>query len=204
MANLITLRGFVCSPVETRIMANGLVVGNFRMGSNIRKLDPGSGLWVDGPTNWFRVNMFRSLATNAVLSISKGDRILVSGKLKITNFTRKNGNPGMGVEIDADSIGLDLQFGTATYHRGTGVRLAGQGNSPADGGPAAEGGTPLSLVSDNSEPPDFARESEGESSDGQDEASRDDDGQEADGDELGDGEAVDTETGEIASSTAVF
>ncbi len=193
MANLITLRGFVCSPVETRILANGLVVGNFRMGSNIRKIDPGTGEWVDGPTNWFRVNMFRSLATNAVVSISKGDRILVSGKLKITNFTRKDGNPGMGVEIDADSIGLDLQFGTATYHRGTGVRVAGQDNSQGDGGHTTQGDASVTLVSDNNEPPDFAQDPDGDAS-----------GTPDDGDGLDAGEQVDQETGELSDVEPAF
>ncbi len=136
MANQISLRGFVSSEIETNTMDSGLVIGKFRMGSNIRRIDPITNQWVDGKTNWFRVNTFRSLAQNTMVSIHKGDRILVVGKLRISAFVRKDGTPGTGVEIDADSIGPDLQFGTASYHRLKSARPAGQGDPSPDGAPA--------------------------------------------------------------------
>lgn len=139
MANQISLRGFVSSEIETNTMDNGLVIGKFRMGSNIRRVDPITNQWVDGKTNWFRVNTFRSLAQNTMASIHKGDRILVVGRLRISTFVRKDGTPGTNVEIDAESIGPDLQFGTASYHRLKSARPAGQGDSSHEGAPTYPG-----------------------------------------------------------------
>lgn len=158
MANYISLRGFVSSEIETKTMDNGLLIGKFRMGSNVRKRDDITNQWVDGKTNWFRVNTFRSLAQNTMSSIHKGDRILVVGKLRITSFTRADGTPGTGVEIDADSIGPDLQFGTATYHRLKSARPAGQNGYSDDGAPSYPGNEPTAgngyHDEDRSEDPD--------------------------------------------------
>ncbi|MDD0858389.1 single-stranded DNA-binding protein [Arthrobacter alpinus] len=117
MANYISLRGFVSSDITMSTTDSGLVIAKFRMGSNTRQQDPITNQWVDGKTNWFQVSAFRALATNAMISIHKGNRIVVTGKLKVTSYLRKDGTPGNGVDIEADSIGLDLNFGTVTYHR---------------------------------------------------------------------------------------
>ncbi|AIY00681.1 hypothetical protein ART_1082 [Arthrobacter sp. PAMC 25486] len=214
MANQITLRGFLSSSVESHTLDNGLIVGNFRMGSAIRKLDSITNQWVDGPTSWFRVNMFRSLATNTMLSIGKGDRVLVIGKLKVVSFLRKDGTPGTGVEIDADSIGPDLQFGTATYHRGGGLRTVGQDNSQNDAGASYGGG--LSLVGAEGRP---AAGSEPADPEGEDDDDMADDGQTAaressvsedssegteDNGGLEEGEHADSQTGEITSVGSPF
>ncbi|MET4004808.1 MULTISPECIES: single-stranded DNA-binding protein [Arthrobacter] len=140
MGNHISLRGFVSSEIVMNTTDSGLVIGKFRMGSNMRRLDPITNKWVDGPTNWFRVNVFKALASNTMVSIHKGDRILIVGKLKVTSYLRKDGSHATGVEIDADSIGPDLQFGTANYRRKTSARLAGPGDGEIGHDPGGWGG----------------------------------------------------------------
>ena len=128
VANYVTIRGFVSSDFVMRNTPTGLVIGNFRMGSNDRRQDPITKEWHDGHTNWYQISAFRSLAQNAVSSIHKGDRILVMGKITIKTYLRKDGTEGTSVEIEADSIGPDLKYGTAHYTRmssGTEVGLAG-------------------------------------------------------------------------------
>lgn len=211
MANQITLRGFLSSSVESRTLDNGLIVGNFRMGSNIRKPDPITNQWVDGPTSWFRVNMFRSLATNTMLSIGKGDRVLVIGRLKVVSFLRKDGTAGTGVEIDADSVGPDLQFGTATYHRGGGLRTVGQDHSQNDAGTSY--GSGLSLVGTEGfpttghEPADPGTDDDYDvADDGQAEAMEDSVSASSSDDNGGlvEGEHADAQTGEITSVGVPF
>jgi single-strand DNA-binding protein len=215
MANFLTIRGFVCSAVETRTTPNGLVVGHFRMGSTHRRQDPVTNAWSDGDTNWFRVNVFRALAQNSVSSIHKGDRIIVVGKLHMVNYMRKDGNPGISVEIDAESIGADLQFGTAFYARTGALRqnnesAASQYDAGSQGdGPkanAGEGGYyPTAAGRDDSDDTDpdglntTQRDTEEhESSEGRDEDDTDnDDGVEA-------GEVADRETGELVKDAAPF
>jgi single-stranded DNA-binding protein len=77
--------------------------------------DPG---W---PANWFTVTGFRQLAINASTSVSKGDRIIVTGKLRVRDWD--NGErTGTSVEIEADSIGHDLSWGSAKFTRTVLVR----------------------------------------------------------------------------------
>lgn len=201
MANFLTIRGFVCSAVEVRNTQTGLVVGNFRMGSTHRRQDPITNVWVDGDTNWFRINVFRALAQNAVSSIHKGDRIIVVGRLHLVNYLRKDGSPGISVEIDAESIGPDLQFGTALYARMGGQRQAGGSALQNDsrpqglGTPAGEGEDPADHEADRDEAPDLDLDAEL--------AELDPSSAQADG-EGDEGETVDKETGEVNSGNVPF
>lgn len=129
MSNYVTIQGFASSDVELDTKESGLVVGKFRMGSTHRMQDPITRLWVDGETNWYRVNMFRALAHNVAASVKKGDRIIVIGRLRIKTWLKPDGSPGMGVEIDAETVANDLKFGTCTYHRGAGRTGAANGTS---------------------------------------------------------------------------
>lgn len=201
VANFLTIRGFVCSAVEVRNTPTGLVVGNFRMGSTHRRQDPITNVWVDGDTNWFRINVFRALAQNAVSSIHKGDRIIVVGRLHLVNYLRKDGSPGMSVEIDAESIGPDLQFGTALYARTGGQRQAGGSAIQNDsrpqglGTPAGEGEDPADHEADRDEAPNLDLDAEL--------AELDPSSAQADG-EGEEGETVDKETGEVNSGNVPF
>ena len=130
MSNYVTLQGFASSDVELDTKESGLVIGKFRMGSTHRVQDPATKVWGDGPTNWFRVNVFRSLAHNVAASVHKGDHIIVSGKLRIKTWLRLDGSQGMSVEIDAETVGNDLKFGTCTYHRNATPRTNAQAPYP--------------------------------------------------------------------------
>jgi single-strand DNA-binding protein len=77
--------------------------------------------WVDGETNWYTITAFRQLALNVASSVSKGDRIIVSGKLRVRDWD--NGErSGTSVEIEAETMGHDLVWGTTTFARTTLVR----------------------------------------------------------------------------------
>jgi single-strand DNA-binding protein len=215
MANHISLRGFVSSEFEMRTTADGIVIGKFRMGSTDRRLDPITNTWTDGRTNWYHITVFRALASNAVASIRKGDRILVVGKLHINSFLRKDGTPGTSVEIDAESIGPDLQFGTAHYTRMVSARPAGQGNSRDDAGHPSVGEL-LSARDEGEFPEDQPAdsrapfESGGQQDDGNGTGDDDDQAAALDSDEtdeadgLEEGEHADMETGEISKEPVPF
>jgi single-strand DNA-binding protein len=71
---------------------------------------------VDSDVNWFTISSFRQLAGNVSQSISKGERILVSGRLKVRDWD--NGErSGTSVEVEASAIGHDLNFGTSSFER---------------------------------------------------------------------------------------
>ena len=79
MPDTITVTGLVATTPKNLVTASGLAVTTFRLASNQRKYDKAQQKWVDGETNWFTVTTFRQLATNVVVSLQKGQRIVVTG-----------------------------------------------------------------------------------------------------------------------------
>lgn len=215
MANTITIRGFATTGIELRTTATGLVVGDFRMGSNERRPDPVTNVWADGPTNWFRVHVFRALAQNAASSIHKGDRIIVVGKLKISTYLRKDGTTGTSVDIDAETIGPDLQLGTAHYVRVSSAHPAGRDYSRNDSDPSnvsplnsGGGGEDGPLNGDSSDEDDRG-DGDGDSNDAGDQGSvleHSEDPMDPDEalESVAEGEILDRATGELIAENAPF
>lgn len=117
MSDNISVRGFVATDVRSNTTDHGLAVASFRMCTTERRYDRELGTWVDGHTNWYSVSMFRQLAANAALSIHKGDRVVVAGRLKIRQWSRDDGRSGTNIDLEADTVGHDLMWGTASFRR---------------------------------------------------------------------------------------
>jgi single-strand DNA-binding protein len=112
----IAVRGLIATTPRQVVTESGLTVVSFRLANSFRKFDIEKQAWVSSDTNWYTVSGFRKLAENSANSLSKGDRVLVSGKLKIRDWD--NGErSGTSVEIEADAIGHDLTFGTSSFER---------------------------------------------------------------------------------------
>lgn len=123
MTDIITVRGYVATEVRLTLAQSGLPISGFRMCSTERRFDKETNGWVDGHTNWYSVSMFRQLATNAGASLKKGDRVIVTGRLKVRPWINVDGRTGTSVEIDADGVGHDLMWGTANFRRTTADRI---------------------------------------------------------------------------------
>jgi single-strand DNA-binding protein len=96
-----------------------------------RRYDRSKKAWVDGETNWFTITSFRQLAINSASSISKGDRVVATGRLKVRDWD--NGErTGTSVEIEANSLGPDLSWGTAEFTRTSLVREDPEGQDLED------------------------------------------------------------------------
>lgn len=121
MSEIITVTGLVATTPRHLVTQDGLPITSFRMAASHRRFDRTANKWVDGETNWFTVTAFRQLAINAAGSISKGERVLVTGKLRVRDWD--NGErAGTSVEIEAEALGHDLTWGTATFTRTVLVR----------------------------------------------------------------------------------
>ncbi|MEZ2371054.1 single-stranded DNA-binding protein [Arthrobacter sp. RCC_34] len=116
MADIITVRGFVAGDVRPGTTNGGVNTANFRLGSTDRHYDRATQQWVDGDTNWFTVQAYRQLAGNIAGSVKKGQRVVVMGRLKLRQWER-DGRVYNVAQIDAESIGHDLSWGTANYQR---------------------------------------------------------------------------------------
>lgn len=113
--------GLVATTPRHIITQDGLPITSFRLASSSRKFDRALSKWIDGETNWYTVTAFRTLAVNAAQSVNKGDRIIVKGKLRVRDWD--NGErAGTSVEVEADSMGHDLAWGTDTFTRTVLVR----------------------------------------------------------------------------------
>ncbi|MDF2508437.1 MAG: hypothetical protein K0Q52_2296 [Microbacterium sp.] len=114
MIDMVTIVGRVATDPTQSQTGGGVPVTNFRLASTHRRFDNATREWTDAGTNWFSVAAFRSLGENAKASLRTGDSVIVTGRLKIRNW-EGNGKHGTSVDIDADSIGHDLRWGTTAY-----------------------------------------------------------------------------------------
>ena len=108
----------------------GLPITSFRLASSQRRFDRSQERWVDGETNWYTITGFRQLAINAAASVKKGDRVVVVGRLKIRDW--ENGErSGTTIEIDADSLGHDLMWGSSAFIRSVSTTAVATADGPA-------------------------------------------------------------------------
>ncbi|MER7796057.1 single-stranded DNA-binding protein [Microbacterium sp. NPDC096154] len=129
MSDTITITGNIATPPQKHILPSGIAVTRFRLASGTRRYDREAGQWVDGPTNWYSVAAYRALADNAESSLHKGERVVVTGRLRLRVW-EADGRKGMEAEVDADALGHDLRFGTSVFQR-TVQRPAAAGAAPA-------------------------------------------------------------------------
>jgi single-strand DNA-binding protein len=130
VSDIITLTGIVGTDPKAVTTAEGLAITSFRLASTQRKFDKAQEKWVDGETNWYSVTTFRQLATNSAVSVKKGERILVTGRLRIREWKNAE-KSGTNIDIEAESLGHDLSWGTAAFSRGAGVAPADNSAAPA-------------------------------------------------------------------------
>ena len=121
MQDILTIVGTVGSVPRHIVTSTGLPITTFRLASNQRRFDRAESKFVDGGTNWYSVSAFRQLAVNAAVSLQQGDHVIVTGRLKVQNWERGD-RSGLNVEIDADSVGHDLCWGTTRYAKTAGAR----------------------------------------------------------------------------------
>ncbi|MFJ6534617.1 single-stranded DNA-binding protein [Paenarthrobacter sp. NPDC091711] len=136
MNDMISVRGFVASEVKSSTTTRGTATASFRLGTTERRYDRATSTWVDGNTNWYTVQSFRFLAGHVGCSIKKGQRVLVVGRLRLRQWEHE-GRVYHVAEIDAESVGHDLMWGSANFTRMNGT------SAPADSTPVVEApGTP--------------------------------------------------------------
>lgn len=113
--NKFTTTGLVATTPRQVVTETGLEVITFRLASSFEREGRADGETYQ-TTNWLTISAYKNLAKNAGLSINKGDRVIVSGDLIVRDWD--NGErSGTAVEIDADVIAHDLNYGVTQYQR---------------------------------------------------------------------------------------
>lgn len=123
MTDRITVTGVVGSDPRPTVTPAGVQITNFRLASTRRYFDRATGQWTDGETNWYSVSTFRQLALNTATSIRKGEHVVVHGRLRVRQWKTAE-KSGLAIEIEADSVGHDLTWGTSAYTKSTAARAS--------------------------------------------------------------------------------
>jgi len=109
-----TVIGNAVTDVSLRTTTTGVSVASFRIASNPRRFDKATNSWIEQETNFLTITAWSQLAENVALSVHKGQSLVVIGKLKVRQWQDGEKN-GTSVEIDAVSIGHDLNRGTSEF-----------------------------------------------------------------------------------------
>lgn len=113
MLDSVTLVGNLTKDPELRFTPSGAAVVSLRLASTPRRFDRATASYVDGPATFVTVSAWRGLAENVAESLKKGDRAVVTGRLRQRTWEHKDGGTRSDVEIDADAVGADLTYRVA-------------------------------------------------------------------------------------------
>lgn len=112
----INVSGIVATQPTQITTTKGDAFTRFRLASTCKFRSP-NGEWKNSKTHWFTVKAWGKTAENIVSSVSKGDHLLVFGRLQVETWKKDDIN-GTDVCIHAISLGQDLCFGrTIGYER---------------------------------------------------------------------------------------
>jgi single-strand DNA-binding protein len=124
--NHTTIVGNLVEDPELRFTQNGIAVANLRVAVTQRIQQDGQ--WRDGETSFFKVNVWRGQAEHLADSLAKGDRVMVTGRLRQRSWETPEG----------DEVGASLKWATAKVERatdrGTGDRVQGRERQTERGG----------------------------------------------------------------------
>jgi single-strand DNA-binding protein len=113
---LVTVVGNVATEPEMRTTATGVGVTRFRLATTARRWDTTRGAWTDGPTSFYTVRAWRTLAGHVKESVGLGEPLLVQGRLKIRD-DEHDGRRYVDAEIEAVAVGHDLARGVSRFSR---------------------------------------------------------------------------------------
>jgi single-strand DNA-binding protein len=146
---IITVIGNLTADPELRFTPAGAAVANFTVASTPRQFDRQTNEWKDGEALFLRCSIWREAAENVAESLTRGSRVIVSGRLKQRSYETREGEKRTVVELEVDEIGPSLKYATAKVNKasrsgGGGGGFGGGGGSrqpaPAGGGAAPAGG----------------------------------------------------------------
>jgi len=130
----ITIIGNLTDDPELRYTPNGAAVANFTVASTPRFLDKATNEWKDGDALFLRCSIWRQAAENVAESLTRGARVIVSGRLKQRSYETKEGEKRTVYEVEVDEIGPSLKYATAKVNKTT--RSGAGGGGGGFGGPS--------------------------------------------------------------------
>jgi len=124
---IITVVGNLTADPELRYTQNGLPVANFTIASTPRTFDRQANEWKDGDALFLRASVWREFAEHVAGSLTKGSRVIASGRLKQRSYQDREGNNRTSIELEVDEIGPSLRYATAQVTRAASGGAGGGG-----------------------------------------------------------------------------
>lgn len=138
---ILTVIGNLTADPELRFTPSGAAVANFTVASTPRQFDRQSNEWRDGETLFMRCSVWRDAAENVAESLTRGARVIVSGRLKSRSYETKEGEKRTVMELEVDEVGPSLRYASAKVtktQRGGGGGGFGGGQSGGQASRAPE------------------------------------------------------------------
>jgi single-strand DNA-binding protein len=133
----VTIVGNLTNDPELRFTPSGAAVASFTVASTPRVLDKATNEWKDGEALFMRCSVWRQYAENVAESLTKGSRVIVTGRLKQRSYETREGEKRTVVEMDVDEVGPALKYATAKVNKvsrgGGGFGDSGGSSSPSSG-----------------------------------------------------------------------
>lgn len=114
---MVTVVGNLTADPELRYTQNGVAVANFTIASTPRMYDRQSGEWKDGEALFMRASVWREFAEHVASSLTKGARVVATGRLRQRSYETKEGEKRTSIELEVDEIGPSLRYATAQVQR---------------------------------------------------------------------------------------
>jgi len=133
----ITIAGNLVDDPELRFTPSGQPVAKFRVASTPRFLDKNTNEWKDGDSLFLTCNVWRQAAENVAESLTRGMRVIVSGRLRQRSYETKEGEKRTVYEVEVDDVGPSLRNASAKVNR---VARSGAGDGGYGGGQRSSGG----------------------------------------------------------------
>ena len=113
----ITVIGNLTNDPELRFTPSGSAVANFTIASTPKVFDRQTNEYKDGETLFLRASVWREMAENTAESLTKGMRVIASGRLKSRSYDTKEGEKRTVIELEVDEIGPSLRYANAKVNR---------------------------------------------------------------------------------------
>lgn len=147
---IITVVGNLTADPELRFTPSGAAVANFTVASTPRIYDRQTGEWKDADALFMRCNVWREAAENVAESLTRGSRVIVTGRLKQRSFETREGEKRTVVELEVDEIGPSLRYATAKVTKAS--RGGGGGGFGGGGGGGGGGGAKAAATESQEDP----------------------------------------------------
>ncbi|MGD9955381.1 MAG: single-stranded DNA-binding protein [Candidatus Nanopelagicales bacterium] len=133
----ITVVGNLVADPELRFTPSGAAVANFRVASTPRTFDRQANEWKDGEAVFLTCNVWRQYAENVAESLTRGMRVIVTGRLRQRSYETREGEKRTVMELEVDEVGPALRSATAKVNR-----VAREGGGFGGGFGDSQGGPP--------------------------------------------------------------